>query len=112
MQMLTATVVVDETPYNPPSGVIWLRSENDLTEKELSWFLAPGANWLYPFLFCYTISDFYEKINALWDEQRYNGSAFMIRYNSQLNYPTAIEIKNIYNSGCDYFLVVTIDKLY
>jgi hypothetical protein len=106
-------IVVDDIPR-----VEWPISE--LSEDDipgliyygyLSVFSAPGENWLYPFVFCHTISELYEKINALWTEQYYENSAFLIKYDSQLNYPTDIQIKNIYNSGYDYLVQIKVDEL-
>jgi hypothetical protein len=91
-------IVVDDIPRD-------VISEDDL------FFAPPGENWLYPFVFCHTISELYEKINALWTEQQYDGSAFLIKYDGRLNYPTAIQIKNIYNSGYDYLVQVTVNEL-
>jgi hypothetical protein len=95
-------IVVDDIPRD-------VISEDDIPDK--LFFAPPGEDWLYPFVFCNTISDLYEKINALWTEQHYEGSAFLIKYDSQLNYPTAIQIKNIYNSGYDYLVQVTVNEL-
>jgi hypothetical protein len=73
--------------------------EDDIPDAFLFIYSTPGENWVYPFIFCHTMSDLHEKINALWTEQVYEGSTFLIKYDDRLNYPTAIQIKNIYNSG-------------
>jgi hypothetical protein len=59
-----------------------------------------------PWLRCNTISELYEKINALWIEQRKTGASFLIDYNDQRHYPTDIQIKNINGSGYDYTVAI------
>jgi hypothetical protein len=72
-----------------------------------------------PVLFCSTISELYEKIAALWTEQRYTADSFLIKYDSEpvigmpfsYHYPTDIQIKNIDNSGGDYNVRIHIDTI-
>jgi hypothetical protein len=59
-----------------------------------------------PPLVCGTLSELYEKIAALWAEQRYTAASFLIKYNETHSYPypSVIQIKNFNNSGYDYTL--------
>jgi hypothetical protein len=94
LYMFASTTVVDDIP----DRAVWP-------------FPVPGlpgeAEW-YPFLLCNTISGLYEKIDALWTEQRYTSESLLIKYDDQLNYPTAIQIKNVNDSGYDYLAQIMV----
>jgi hypothetical protein len=69
--------------------------------------LLPGENEPDPFLRCSTISELYEKIDALWNEYRYSEAAFLIKYDDQRHYPTNIRFRNINDKGShDYRVVI------
>jgi hypothetical protein len=79
----------------------------------------PDKNEPEPLLFCSTIPELYEKIAALWAEQRYTADSFLIKYNVPLNddlpyqfyhYPAYIQIRNIDNSGGDYNVYILINN--
>jgi hypothetical protein len=66
--------------------------------------LSPGENEADLLLRCSTISELYEKIDALWAEQRYKAASFLIKYEDFFDapYPSGIHIKNINANGDDY----------
>jgi hypothetical protein len=90
-------------------------NEDDIPEN------LPDRNEPEPVLFCGTISELYEKIAALWTEQRYTADSFLIKYDGEpvlqgddpaiYHYPTDIQIRNMDNSGRDYNAWIHIDKI-
>jgi hypothetical protein len=86
---------------------------NDIPDKVvllLPWPvpLDENGNLWTPLLLCSTISDLYEKINALWIDHGNTGASFLIKYSGQFHYPTDILLKNINDSGDNYQAYFTI----
>jgi hypothetical protein len=83
---------------------------DDIPDGFLFPFSVPGVpehEW-YPMFLCNTVSGLYERIDAVWTEQRYTGVLFLIKYDEEYHYPVAIQIKNIDNSGYDYLVEVVV----
>jgi hypothetical protein len=71
--------------------------ENDLADAS-----ALDENALEPLLLSSTLSELYEKIDALGNDERYANTSLAITYDDQYHYPTRVEIKNITESGDAY----------
>jgi hypothetical protein len=98
--------VVDDTPDEYSRRVELIVSDSSWGEGTFS---LPEENEWTPFLLSKTISELYEKIEAVWAERSYTGAAFLIKYDAQRHYPTLIQIKNVNASGYDYLVRITFD---